>query len=63
MYNICRKHTTNWKLLISMSKKPKKTQKYNGFDLVISVTYQNIIYLKNTPVDRRIRKYAKFGVF
>ena len=50
MYNICRKHTTNWKLLISMSK--KKKQKYNGLHLVICVTYANIIYLKNTPVDK-----------
>ena len=30
----------------------KKKQKYNGFDLVICVTYANIIYLKNTPVDK-----------
>ena len=40
----------------SLGKKKKKTkqknnQKYNGFDLVICVTYANIIYLKNTLVD------------
>ena len=32
-------------------KKQKNNQKYNGFDLVICVTYANIIYLKNTLVD------------
>ena len=55
--------TENSSSLCKKKTKQKNNQKYNGFDLVICVTYANIIYLKNTLVDRRVRKYAKFGVF
>ena len=43
--------TENSSSLCKRKQKTNKKQKYIGFDLVICVTYANIIYLKNTLVD------------